>query len=186
MAIPFERSLEVKIQTRGLKRMIADFERAGENIRPAISRAINWTGNKARTQVRRAVVKQTGLKYSQVKNATRTVRATYTRLVYRIIARGSYFGIEEFKPKQTPAGVEAAPWNKRRVFPHTFIIKAYHGRVYERTTTKRWPLRRVWGPAIPVEMIKGESKAAFERVVSTELPSRLGHEINAILGGSVP
>jgi hypothetical protein len=48
--------------------------------------------------------------------------------------------------------------------------------------------RKIWGllkqvsfsprrPAIPAEMVKAESKAAFERTVATELPARLALEV---------
>ncbi len=178
--------LEVKIQTRGFNRMVARFEQAGVNIKPAISRAINWTGNKARTQVMRALAKQTGLKYGKVKDTIKTHRATYGRLVYRIVSRAGWTSLKEFGARQTSKGVSAAPWSRRRVFPHTFILPSLGGHVFERTSSKRFPIRKLWGPAVPAEMVKGASKAAFEEVVSAELPSRLGHEVDAILGGSVP
>ena len=44
--------------------------------RKALSRALNHEGNKGRTQVKRALVKQTGIKYGAVNKAMATVRAT--------------------------------------------------------------------------------------------------------------
>jgi hypothetical protein len=178
--------LEVKISPRGFNRMVERFEAAGVNIKPAMSRAINWTGDRARTQVMRSLAKQTGLKYGKIKDTVKTHRATFGRLVYRIVSRAGYTSLKEFGARQTARGVSAAPWNKRRVFPHTFIVPSLGGHVFERTSSKRFPIRKLWGPAVPAEMVKGQTKAAFEQVVSRELPTRLGHEVDAILGGSVP
>jgi hypothetical protein len=49
----------------------------------------------------------------------------------------------------------------------------------------RLPILKLWGPAIPREMVKGQSKEAFENTVRAELPARIEHEINAIVTGSV-
>jgi hypothetical protein len=176
----------VRVDARGFNRMAAVFERAGVNVKPALRRAINHTGDKARTHMGRALAKQTGLKYGQVRQALRTIPANVATLVYRIIAKGGYLSLKEFGARQTRKGVSAAPWGKRRVFPHTFIIASLGGHVFERKGAARYPIRKLWGPAIPAEMVKDQSRAAFEQTVEAELPARLTHEVDAILGGAVP
>ena len=59
--------------------------------RTALSRALNHEGNKGRTQVKRALVKQTGIKYGAVEKATATIRATPATLTYKLMARGDEF-----------------------------------------------------------------------------------------------
>jgi hypothetical protein len=178
--------LKVSIDTRGFQRMVAQFEQAGRNIKPALRRAINHTGDKARTQISRVLVKQTGLKYGKVRQALRTAPASNAMLVYRIIATGGYTSLKEFGARQTKRGVSAAPWGKRHLFPHAFIAPSLGGHVFIRTGKGRSPIHKLWGPAIPAEMVKAESKAAFERTVATELPARLILEVNAILAGRAP
>jgi hypothetical protein len=56
--------------------------------RTALSRALNHEGDKGRTKVKRALVKQTGIKYSAVNKAMATVRATPATLTYTLKARG--------------------------------------------------------------------------------------------------
>jgi len=56
--------------------------------RTALSRALNHEGDKARTQVKRALVKQTGIKYGAVDQAMATIRATPATLTYTLKARG--------------------------------------------------------------------------------------------------
>jgi hypothetical protein len=178
--------LKVTIDTRGFQKMAAQFAQAGRNIKPALRRAINHTGDKARTQIARVLVKQTGLKYGKVRQALRTVPAGTALLVYRIIAKGGYTSLKEFGARQVKRGVSAAPWGKRHLFPHAFIAPSLGGHVFIRKGKGRFPIHKLWGPAIPAEMVKAESRAAFERTVATELPARLALEINAILAGRAP
>jgi len=178
--------LKVSIDTSGFKKMAVQFEQAGRNIKPALRRAINHTGDKARTQISRVLVKQTGLKYSKVRQALRTMPASTASLVYRIIARGGYTSLKEFGARQTRKGVSASPWGKRRLFLHAFIAPSLGGHVFIRKGKGHGPIHKLWGPALPAEMVKAESKAAFERTVATELPARLMVEVNAILGGRAP
>ena len=53
-----------------------------------MSRALNHEGDKGRTQVKRALVKQTGIKYGAVDKAMATIRATPATLTYTLKARG--------------------------------------------------------------------------------------------------
>jgi hypothetical protein len=166
--------------------MAAVFAFVGVDMRSALRRAINHTGDKARTQVGRALVKQTGLKYGRVREELRTINATVGSLSYIIRARGGYVSLKEFAARQTQKGVSAAPWGKRRVFPHTFIVASLGGHVFERKGPARYPIRKLWGPAIPAEMVKDQTKEAFEATVAADLPARVDHEISAILSGRAP
>jgi hypothetical protein len=49
--------------------------------RTAMSRALNHEGEKRRTQVKRSLVKQTGIKYGAVDKAMATIRATPVTLI---------------------------------------------------------------------------------------------------------
>jgi hypothetical protein len=51
--------------------------------RKALSRALNHEGDKDRTQVKRALVKQTGIKYGAVNKAMATIRAKPATLTLR-------------------------------------------------------------------------------------------------------
>lgn len=179
-------AFEIKVDARDFVRMANTFAAAGKNIKPALMRAVNHTGDKARTQVARALVAQTGLKYGKVREALATHTASPAHIVYRIVAKGAYTSLKEYAARQTGRGTSAAPWGKRRVFPHTFIVATLGGHVFERRTSARFPIRKLWGPAIPNEMVKDKSRAAFEGTVAAELPARLTHEIGAILARRAP
>lgn len=152
----------------------------------AIRRAVNHTGDKATTQVARALAKQTGVKYGAVKKAMYTRRATYNRTSYVIGSRGGYIPLKEFQARQTSDGVAATVWGKRRVFPHSFIIPSLGGNVFIRMGKDRKPIRPMWGPALPNELIKDETAKMFLATVAAELPARVAHEVGAILDGHAP
>jgi hypothetical protein len=179
--------LIVKIDTRDFERRVKQFARLGKNISPALSRAINHTGSIARTEVVRVLEKQTGLSRREIVGAIKSIPASPGRLAYEIVGRGGYVSLAHFGARQEALGVSAAPWGKRRIFPHTFIVSKPGGNVvFAREGKGRLPIHKLWGPAIPKEMVKDQSKAIFEATVANDLPRRIEKEIMSILTGAAP
>jgi len=147
--------------------------------RKALSRALNHEGDKGRTQVKRALVKQTGIKYGSVDKAMATIRSTPATLTYRLKARGDETNIAWFGGVQRGKGVSAAPWNKRRIFRHAFIVPKF-GRAFIRTSKKRLPIRWLYGPNLARELVKDTSAAAWRSGV-VNIVARIGHEIARML-----
>ena len=106
-----------------------------------LTRALNHEVDKGRTQIKRTLVKQTGIKYGAVDKAMATVRATPATLTYTLGARGDETNIAWFGGVQRRKGVSAAPWNKRRIFARSFIVPRF-GRAFIRTSKKRLPSGR--------------------------------------------
>jgi hypothetical protein len=147
--------------------------------RTALSRALNHEGDKGRTQVKRALVKQTGIKYGAVDKAMATVRSTPATLTYTLKARGDETNIAWFGGLQRRKGVSAAPWNKRRIFARSFIVPRF-GRAFIRTSKKRLPIRPLYGPNLARELVKDSSAAAWQSGVAN-IVARVGHEIGRML-----
>lgn len=177
--------LRIEVDARKFDAVRDALARLPEQAPVALALAVNHTGAKATTQVKRALVKQTGAKYRTITAQLTTVNASAGRLVYRIRGRGLATSLKDFGARQTARGVSAAPWAKRRVFPHSFGpgIAKLGGHVFVRASKRRLPLKKLWGPIIPYEMVKGESRTAFERAVASDLPSRLAHELGRLLPG---
>lgn len=186
--------LQVHIDVRDYARMAKRFQGAGRNIKPALGRAVRHTGNKARTQVVRALTGQTGLKR---KTIVKAVRKRSQGLTYELRSRGGNVSLKHFAARETRKGVSAAPWNKRRIYARTFLkggrfpnrvpLSRGGGHVFARSGKGRLPIaKQKSGLFIPKEMVTGASAAAFNNVASTELPSRLAHEVRAILAGYAP
>ncbi|WP_454919230.1 hypothetical protein [Xanthobacter sediminis] len=145
--------------------------------------ALNHTVAKAKTQVGRALVPQTGLKYGAVGKDLRQVSASPSRPEAILNATGAYHRLSEFGARRGAGGVSASPWAVGRTFPRTFFVGAYSGGVFRRQGPDRFPLKQLWGPAVPKEMPQGSSLAAWDRVLATELPVRIAHEWARLMGG---
>ena len=167
------------------------FRKAGKKGPIAIARAINHTGDKAKTQMVRALVPQTGLKRKTIVKALKRSGASAGALVYVIKSRGGNISLKYFGARETKKGVTAAPWGKRKIYPMAFV-KGGHapnrvalrmgGHVFARTGKSRTPIVKVKsGVFIPAEMVKGATKEAFERTVASELPKRINHELSRII-----
>lgn len=177
----------------------------------ALQRAVNHTGDKARTRVQRALAKQTGLGYGVIKRAIRVGRAWGAgtnaagfkagrgSLDYVMSTKGGDISLKYFKARETRAGVTAAPFGQRKLFPgtfmkggkfpernrmHTVLTKgeaALHGHVWKRIGKARTPLElQNSGVVIPEQMLIGETSDAFRTVVDDDLPKRVMHEINRL------
>lgn len=172
-----------------------------------LQRAVNHTGDKARTQVIRTLAKQTGLGYGVIKRAVRTGRAwgagvgaqSFTpgrgSLVYVMSSRGGDISLKFFKARETLKGVTAAPFGKRKLFATTFMkggrfpnrkeAKGLNGHVYA-ALGKSWrgPVEfQNSGVVIPEQMLQGATAEVFAKTVSEQLPPRVMHEINRLCPG---
>lgn len=173
------------------------FERAGKEAPKAISRAINHTGDKAKTQVTRALVAQTGLKRPVIVRAVKPTRASLGSLSYVLKSRGGDVRLQFFSPREKGGGTEARPWNKPRIYAGAFTRQGFvkrvpftkpgmAGHVFKRKGKGRLPIAQAKsGLFIAEEMIKGASEAAFQQSVAADLPGRLDHELSLILSGKV-
>lgn len=180
-AHPAQGLVRISVDTSDFGGMRRVFERAAKVAPQAVSRALNRTGQHAFTRVKRAVAKQAGVSQAAAVKygGMRTEPSSPGNLTYSIVARGGWLPLKHFGARRTKKGVSAAPWGTRRVFPSTFFGPGGH--VYHRIGKPRLPIEKLWGPAIPNEMVKGASEQAFYDAVQTVLPARLDHELGRVL-----
>jgi len=186
----------VSVKTSGtVADILAPVEMLADNRgKQVLSRALNHSLAKTETAVNRALAKQTGLKYGDVKKEISRFSSNAGNLQGEIKGKGGHHKLKEFKARQTKKGVSAAPWGDRMIFRGTFIIGKYGGNVFKRIGkasentldkladygikgTGRFPIKALYGPAIPKEMVKDEAQAAFEKTISTALPQRVELEL---------
>lgn len=160
----------------------------------AARRAINRTGDMARTQVVRALSRQTGLPQKLIRHAVKTRRANYSSYQYEMYTRGGDISLKFFSPRETRRGVSvklpggreiiAGTFMKGGRFPNRVGISGFNGHVFKRDGGGRFPIVRVKsGVIIPVEMVRGETARAFHQSVRANLPRRFAHEISRLTGG---
>jgi hypothetical protein len=142
---------------------------------------LNDVGNAARTQVTRTLARQMGLPVGTVRQGLTTKPAAPRSMDYEILSRGGYLSLRSFDAEQRRAGVSARPWGKRRIFRGTFAVRSLGGQVFRRTTSARFPIVKLWGPAMPQEMVRGAVPTAFETAVRERLPARLAHHLDQLM-----
>jgi hypothetical protein len=158
------------------------------------SRALNHTGAKTRTQVRRALTKQTGLKRDVIVRAVKVSSSSPATLRYRMDSAGGDIALKFFGARETRRGVSAAPLGERRIFEGTFIkggrfpgrkaIGKFGGNVMKRVGSGRHPVEvQKSGVTIPAEMVRGATAEAFTSTIGSELPPRLNREIKRLTRG---
>ncbi|MHC0055329.1 hypothetical protein [Actibacterium sp. D379-3] len=128
----------------------------------AFNRALNNEGNKVRTQVRRALRQQTGAKAALINRETRSIRSTFSNLTYTIEAQGDYLGLSHFSPRQFAYGVRAKPWGRWQRFDSAFLVGSLANNAFVREGNARLPIKKMFGPAIPKEMVQDATRDAFE------------------------
>ena len=165
----------------------------GDRAPEILSRAINRTGSMARTQVVRALAKQTSLPQKILRKAVKVRKATPDRPAYELSASGGDVALKYFKPRETRPGVVAIVRGRKTLFEGAFIMGGSFasgrvqlrlgGHVFLRTGGRTQFERLKSGVYIGAEMVEGASAQAFERVVADVLPRRLEHELDRALGG---
>jgi hypothetical protein len=147
----------------------------------AANRSVNRAGDMARTQVRRKLTRQTGLKRPTIVKAVKVSRSTPQTLVYRMSSHGGDISLRHFGTRETRAGVSAAPFGNRKIFASTFIkagwwpnrvVKpGWNGQVFARAGASRFPIeKQKSGVIIPNEMVQDETRDAFRSTVARVLP----------------
>lgn len=162
----------------------AAIHRVGEqDATRAFNRALNREGDKIRTSVRRALRQQTGANMALINRETRAFRSSFTNLVYTIEARGDHLGLSHFNPSQFRYGVRAKPWNRFQRFEGAFLIGSLGNNAFVRETAARFPIKKMFGPAIPKEMLKDATLRAFEQAQPNVLAEATRQLQRVIEGG---
>lgn len=196
-----QKALIVQIDATQLHEMVQRLNAIGRKVGPVAARAINRTGDMATTQVKRALAPQMGLGVGKIGERMKISRADANSLSYAIRGFGRPIGMKDFASRQTRKGVSAQPWGDRKVFPHSFVVKSLHGHVFKRTGEKvrmgmkhgrkrdsayagelRQPIKVMYGPGVPKELVKDQSKRAFESTVASVLPRRIAYEMARLFG----
>lgn len=184
-----------EVDVRGLQRFENMLGALGRDAPKAVNRALNRTGDMARTQVVRTLAAQTGLPQKTIRRSVHVKRSEWGDLNYVLKSAGGDVALKYFQKRETQAGVVAnlGTARGRVLFPRTFFrggafprrvdLTAFRGHVMDRVSDYRFDLRIVKsGVFIPEEMVTGATRDAFERTVIHNLPRRLDHEISRILG----
>jgi hypothetical protein len=183
---------------------------AEPRVRQILSEGLGEGGDKVRTQVRRALKAQTGVKrYGAV---VERVTSFNSGLTYVICGSGKEMPIEEFpvrakagqgavrwssrehwklqvresfgkfgKIQDVPPEVTASPWGVARTFKRSFVgRKGFRAAI---PGGKRgWLARKLFGPSVAKEIVKGQSASAFEVSVRTDVLPAIEKRLARLMG----
>ncbi|MBZ0230305.1 MAG: hypothetical protein K8F58_17895 [Bauldia sp.] len=146
---------------------------AGPRALQVMRETLRASGDKTRTQVRRALKDQTGVKaYGTITRYTRSY-VHEGGLAYSVEGVGRGLPIDYFPVRVTGRGVSASPWRVVHNFKRSFANGGY----FARLGPSRFPIRRLYGPSIAKEIVKDQALAAFldagPREVARILPMKM-------------
>jgi hypothetical protein len=150
-----------------------------------LPKAINSVGDRVFTAVKRTLSQETGMPSARVAKVLRKSIAVPWRPVWRLIARDRYTSLKDFRPSdRSGRGITASPWNRTRLFRGTFFGPGGHvyRRIPGRVKGERERIKKLYGPALPVEMIRGQAATVFEQMVEQRLPQYLAYQTDRAIG----
>ena len=150
----------------------------------ALARGLNEGGDRVRTQFQRGLWKQTGAKqYKSITSRVRNQRAHAGGLVYAIIGTGKGMPIKEFPVGLSGGHVLGMPWGTPHLFARSFGIQ---GRGVDgfraRLSSKRFPIRKLYGPSVPKEMGRGAMPALFLFSAQEFVPPAIVKHLSKAMG----
>ena len=187
----------VQIVVRPLDRIMERYGKAlgelsGAKAHRVMARALNYEGRRAFVAVKRVLRVQTSIPRPDIEQSTRFQQASTSvggSLEIAIIGRGKELSLKRFGARQFKAGTRATVWGRRQMFVGAFmgprpgtVAARLGGHVYHRTGKSRLPIEKLFGPSVPRELVKDQSKQTF--YASTfRIVDRVGKEIAAVMRG---
>jgi hypothetical protein len=142
---------------------------SSDGILRAAREGLREGGEKARTQVRRAVQDQANLaSYRLVVQAINGVPIE-AGLAYKLWSNARGVRIADVRGTSMPGPVVSSPWNVGRVFKRSFV-NPRTGQPVARTSNARYPLRTIYGPSPAKEMMTGRAIAVWRAAVAIDVP----------------
>lgn len=183
--------MEMKWSDQTMLKFGRSIDRLNREFPRVIPQEINKVGARAKTQVVRALTKQTGLDRRVIVAAVGDPhKARPGKLTYEMKTRGGNIRLKYLKPKESDGGVVAKPFGKTTYYPGAFMmggatgnrktVAKFGGHVMTRTKGRFYTYARS-GVVIPEEMTTGATLAAFEKIAGPLLEQRVGAVIAKLL-----
>jgi len=151
-----------------------------EIIPAATARALDRTAQNARTVAIKTIREETGLPAKLIRDRLRIRGANRNRLEAIITALKAAPNLSNFQARQTKRGVSAKAWNKRKVYPRTFI--ANNGRtVFKRVGKARLPIEPVYGPSVPRTFMQRRAQQAMEATIESRFRFNFDAAVQGLL-----
>ncbi|XAI96324.1 hypothetical protein [Microcystis phage Mae-JY30] len=157
----------------------------------ALARAVNRVTETVHGRVVRAIRKQSDIPTAIIRRQVgkRLARPGGLGAIQgEVWSKGKPISLKHFRARQFSFGVKAkwgGQWHEYQsafMGPRPGMIAAkLGGHVWARTSSARLPIEMLYGPAVPEELVRGESERVFRETVATMLPQRIAHELGRLL-----
>ena len=169
----------MRIKVSGnIAEIIAPFQQLGAGGIMPLREGLYEGGDKVRTRVRRALKKQTGV--SAYSTITQNVEGIRSGMSYLIKTDRGGLPIKLF-PVSAPGSVSASPWGVSRTFKRSFVKAG--GKYMARISSKRLPVRSLYGASLKKEIVKDASLAAFDAGVKADIAPMIEKRLKRFFGG---
>ena len=184
--------LVAALQDRSLGAYAERLKRMGADGRLVLSAALNAGGAAVRATTVAAETRQTGIDGKTVDRSQRALPSTPSSLSFAIRSQGGDIRLKYFGARESDAGVLAHPLGQAQVFAHTFMkggrfpdrvtVTRLGGQVYRRVPGSGRKMQVVKsGVALPAEMVRGRTAAAFQEGVATIVAGTVVSRLGAML-----
>jgi len=173
--------IDIRSNTDEIIKGLNDFEK--QFVPRALNTAVNKTGTKVSTVVRRAVANEAGLSQAKLKQRGffASFRSSLKSMAYTMVVRWGSIPLKDFNPKQNKLGVSHSAWGKRQVNKGAFKVDSLGGHVFKRKGKASLPIQKQWGP-IPARIAAGDK---IDDDVAKTVRERLPRELTRALRGAI-
>lgn len=176
------------------------FDLTGREFRSGVARAINHTAAKARTQASKEIRSEYRIRAKDLRPALTTTKASAQNIEGRLVAKGKNLPLLAFGAKQNKRGVSVNVTGQRKQIRSAFIatMRSGHKGVFARghykggsfrfrdkrikTSGPDLPITELTTVAVPIAMQNRKVLEATERLIVSNFPQRLRHELLRIRG----
>lgn len=182
-------SVTVNVDQRMLEEVRSKLGDMSKKAPNAISSALNRAVTNVASNVSKEVRKEYVIKASDIKSTLTKTRATRTSLQAIVKSRGELVPLDRFKvsprtvqPKRKKPIKVAVKKDGLKETLGAFVADISGIKVFKRTSKKRLPIDRLFGPSVPQMIGNEEIRKKINREGQDTFNNRLEHEINRILG----
>lgn len=154
-----------------------------------MARALNRAAQTARSTSVNEIRKEYVIKAKDIRSTMRIKKASRSKLGALLVSCGNLIPLDQFKfkpkqprPKNPPKSLKVSikKTGYKDLF-HAFVADIGGLKIYQRTTTKRLPIRRLTGPAVPQMLGQNNIRQRVLQSAYETYEKRLDHEINRTL-----
>ena len=171
--------LEVEIDTHNVSLFLKGV-RADAMVK-ASARALNKVIVSVRQEAIQHVHRVRRMKKGTIRKSMLIVRATRRHLEARIKASNRPVSLKEYSAKvggsKAHKRVIINVTGKRQVLEHAFILPSKGGHVFERTSGKALPIKKLLGPSIGSALVRSAVRQAINQVIKVKWPAVFAREM---------